>query len=405
MDTLAILVAAGRGERLGGARPKAFVELAGQPMILRAARAFQAAPSVDAIVAVVPLSELDAARGLLAPLAKVGAVVAGGERRQDSVAEGLKQAPAGFGGVVLVHDAARPLVEVELIEAVARAAREEGAALPVLPLVDTVKCVRGGLVRSTLDRADLAAAQTPQGFHYPLLARAYLEAARAGADLTDEAMAVERLGESVRAVSGSARNRKITEPEDLAWAEDVLRGADGGPGRPEAPAIRVGTGYDAHRLVSGRTLVLGGVRLEYPRGLEGHSDGDCLVHALCDALLGAAAAGDLGAHFPNRDPRWKDAASLTFLGEVARVISERGWAVANVDATLIAQEPVLAPHTEAMRERLADCLGIPCGAVSVKAKTNDGLGALGRGEGIAAQAAVLLRPQATGGARARLKCD
>jgi len=224
MSSLAILVAAGRGERLGDVRPKAFVELAGQALVLRSARAFDEAPSVSGIVAVVPRAEVAAARSLLAPVRKLVAVVPGGERRQDSVLEGLRQAPDGFDGVVLVHDAARPLVEVSLVEAVSRAAAEVGAALPVLPLADTVKRVRDGLVVATLDREELGAAQTPQGFRLALLVEAYEAAFRDRVTLTDEAMAVERLGAPVRALPGSPRNRKITTPEDLAWAEGVVAG-------------------------------------------------------------------------------------------------------------------------------------------------------------------------------------
>ena len=224
MHTLAILVAAGRGERMGAARPKAFLALGGQPLLLRAALAFERTSSVDGIVAVVPSDELGSAEEMLKPVRKRLGVVAGGVRRQDSVWAGMKLAPEGFDGIVLVHDAARPLVEPELIEAVAAAARERGAAVPTLPLVDTVKRVRDGEVRETLDRGELAAAQTPQGFHYRLLARAYEAAFRDHVVLTDEAMAVERLGERVVSVPGSPRNRKITTPGDLAWAEDLLRG-------------------------------------------------------------------------------------------------------------------------------------------------------------------------------------
>jgi 2-C-methyl-D-erythritol 4-phosphate cytidylyltransferase len=221
---IAIVVAAGRGERMGAERPKAFVELGGEALLLRAARAFEAAPSVGGLVAVVPGPETGAARALLAPLAKLQAVVAGGERRQDSVAAGLAALPAGFEGVVLVHDAARPLVEVELIEAVARQALASGAALPVLPLVDTVKRVREGRVVETLDRSELGGAQTPQGFRCELLREAVEAARRSGLELTDESMAVERLGHPVAAVAGSKRNRKLTTPDDLAWAEGVVAG-------------------------------------------------------------------------------------------------------------------------------------------------------------------------------------
>lgn len=224
MQAVVILVAAGRGERMGGGRPKAFLELAGEPLLLRAARAFEAAPSLEAIVAVVPAELTAAASELLTPLRKLLAVVAGGARRQDSVLLGLARVPEGFDGVVLVHDAARPLVDVGLIEAVAREAAASGAALPVAPLVDTVKRVRGGRVVETLDRAELGGAQTPQGFRVALLREACDAARRADLTLTDEAMAVERLGHPVSAVPGSSRNRKLTTPDDLAWAEAVVAG-------------------------------------------------------------------------------------------------------------------------------------------------------------------------------------
>jgi 2-C-methyl-D-erythritol 4-phosphate cytidylyltransferase len=223
MHGLAILVAAGRGERMGASRPKAFLPLAGQPLLLRAAIPFDRAASVEAIVAVVPEDELAAARDLLGSVRKLRTVTVGGLRRQDSVLEGMKQAPDGFDGIVLVHDAARPFVDASLIDAVAEAAGAHGAAVPLVPLVDTVKRVRDGRLLETIDRAELAAAQTPQGFRYALLVDAYEQAFRDRVLLTDEAMAVERLGVAVVAVPGSQRNRKITTPEDLAWAESVLR--------------------------------------------------------------------------------------------------------------------------------------------------------------------------------------
>jgi 2-C-methyl-D-erythritol 4-phosphate cytidylyltransferase len=223
MQAVAILVAAGRGERMGADRPKAFLELGGQALVLRAARAFESAPSVDGIVVVVPESDLEAARALLEPVRGLLAVVPGGARRQDSVLEGLKQLADGFDGVVLVHDAARPLVDPSLIESVIRAAADVGAALPVVPLVDTVKRVEEDRVVETLDRQALAAAQTPQGFRFDVLASAYEAAFRDRVTVTDEAMAVERVGAPVRAVPGSPHNRKITTPEDLAWAEGHVR--------------------------------------------------------------------------------------------------------------------------------------------------------------------------------------
>ncbi|HET8647869.1 MAG TPA: 2-C-methyl-D-erythritol 4-phosphate cytidylyltransferase, partial [Vicinamibacteria bacterium] len=247
-ETIAILVGAGRGERLGAGLPKAFVPLGGIPLIAHAARALAAAPCVDGIVAVVPEERRGAVAGLLGGSGKLRAALAGGARRQDSVRAGLESLGAAFSGVVLVHDAARPFVDVPLVEAVASAARRTGAALPVLPVAETVKRVEGGRVRETVDRRDLAAAQTPQGFRHDVLRRAYARAYADGVDVTDEAMAVERLGEPVEAVPGSPRNRKITGPDDLAWAEWALGGAGGG--------YRVGTGFDVHRLVPGRPLML-----------------------------------------------------------------------------------------------------------------------------------------------------
>jgi len=223
MRGLAILVAAGRGERMGAGRPKAFLLVGGQAMLLRAALAFEAAATIDSIVAVVPEADLADAAAILRGVRKLSTVVAGGARRQDSVREGMRSAPRGFDGVVLVHDAARPLVEPTLINAVALAAAQSGAALPVVDVVDTVKRVRGGRVVETLDRSELGCAQTPQGFRFDLLLRAYDEAFREGVDLTDEAMAVERLGMSVSVVQGSPRNRKLTTQEDLRWAEGLLR--------------------------------------------------------------------------------------------------------------------------------------------------------------------------------------
>jgi 2-C-methyl-D-erythritol 4-phosphate cytidylyltransferase/2-C-methyl-D-erythritol 2,4-cyclodiphosphate synthase len=382
-ETVAILVGAGRGERLGARGPKAFIALAGEPMLARAARALAAAPAVNGLIAVVPEERRAESEALLAPTGKLRGVAAGGARRQDSVLAGLSLLGAGFGGVVLVHDAARPLVDTPLVDAVVAAAWRTGAAIPVLPLADTVKRVSGDRVGETLDRRGLGAAQTPQGFRHALLRRAYEAAFASGLEVTDEAMAVERLGEPVEAVPGSAANRKITGPDDLAWAEWMLGSAAG--------AIRVGTGYDVHRLVEGRPLMLGGVRVEHERGLAGHSDGDCVVHAVCDALLGAAAAGDMGRHFPSSDPAWRDAPSLAFLEKVVGIVRERGFEIGNVDVTVVAEQPRLASYTASMREALARCLGRPLEAVSVKATSADGLGALGASQGIAAQAAVLLR--------------
>ena len=381
-DAVAILVGAGRGERLGAGLPKAFVPVAGVSLLEHAARAFASAPSVSGIIAVVP-EALGAEAGRLLAGSRLRGVAAGGARRQDSVQAGLALLGERFAGVVLVHDAARPLVEVALIEAVVAAARRTGAALPVLPMAETVKRVESGRVRETVDRRDLGSAQTPQGFRYDVLRRAYERAFADGVEVTDEAMAVERLGEPVEAVPGSPVNRKVTGPEDLAWAEWMMGGAGG--------AWRVGTGFDIHRLVRGRPLMLAGVKVEHDHGLEGHSDGDCVVHAVCDALLGACGAGDMGRHFPSSDPRWKGAPSLGFLEQVVDIVTGRGFDIGNVDVTVVAERPRLSPYTDAMRESLGRGLRRPADAVSVKVKSSDGLGALGAAEGIAAHANVLIQ--------------
>jgi 2-C-methyl-D-erythritol 4-phosphate cytidylyltransferase len=227
METLAIIVAAGRGERLGADRPKAFLDLAGRPLLLRTTLAFEAAPAVGGIVVVVPSGLEAETRAMLAPVGKLHAVTVGGARRQDSVLAGLRSVPEGFDGVVLVHDAARPFVDADLIGAVAAAAREYGAALPVLPMIDTIKRVRDGDVIETLNREELGAAQTPQGFRLGVLGRAYEAAFRDRVTVTDEAMAVERLGERVVAVAGRSANVKLTTPSDWAWAEGVLFAREG----------------------------------------------------------------------------------------------------------------------------------------------------------------------------------
>ena len=383
IQTLAILVGAGRGERMAAGRPKVFLALAGQPLLLRSALAFEHASTVTDVVAVVPEALVDEARALLQPLRKLRAVVAGGTRRQDSVWSGLACRPPSFDGVVLVHDAARPLVTPALIDAVTAAALSAGAAIPVVPVADTIKRVHDGDVSGTVDRSELRAAQTPQGFRLDVLLAAYARAQADGVEVTDEAMAVERGGGRVATVEGDADNRKMTTPEDLRWAETVLGGG--------ATDLRVGTGFDVHRLVAGRALRLGGITVPHDRGLEGHSDGDCVLHAVCDALLGAAGEGDMGTLFPSTDERWRGADSTVFLRHGAAHLRAAGVSIVNVDATVIAQAPKLAPHAAAMRAAVAEAAGLDARAVSIKVKSCDRLGAVGREEGIAAEAVALVR--------------
>jgi 2-C-methyl-D-erythritol 2,4-cyclodiphosphate synthase/2-C-methyl-D-erythritol 4-phosphate cytidylyltransferase len=358
--------------------------------------------------------------------AKVQAVVTGGERRQDSVAAGLAVLPDRI-EIVVIHDGARPLAEAELIDACVRAAAETGAAIAATPVVDTLKRVAAGEIAATVDRTGLWAAQTPQAFRLATLRRAM--DACAEATVTDEALVCEAAGVPVRVVPASAANLKVTRAEDIAVAEALLRarqptapesgfrviprneesrpanvsghdqprffaGAqnDTGGGHPPAQAIRTGIGYDAHRFAPGRRLVLGGVEIAHDQGLAGHSDADVLLHAIADATLGAAALGDIGEHFPPSDERFRDADSQDLLREAAHLIQAAGWTTANVDTTVLAEVPRIAPHVGLMRERIAACLGIQPDAVSVKATTNEGMGAIGRGEGIAALAIATLVP-------------
>lgn len=376
--TEAIVVAAGQGERLGAPAGKAFVSLLGQPMVLHTLRACEACGRIDGIIAVVPEERIADAEALIASagLRRVRGVVGGGETRQASVAAGLARVDEA--DMIVVHDGARPAVRPEVIDAVVRAAAETGAASAGIPLRETVKTVESGDAVGTPDRDRLWIAHTPQAFRTDLLREAHRRAAADGFRGSDDAVLVERMGRRVRMVEDSPTNVKITVPDDLLLAERLLGG------RPVT--TRTGMGVDAHRLVPGRPLLLGGVEIPHPLGLAGHSDADVVLHAVMDALLGAAGLGDIGTHFPPDDPAWRDADSVELLRRVARMLTESGWAVAHVDAVVLAEAPRIAPYAPRMREAIAGALGVNAGAVSLKATTTEGMGAIGRGEGITAYA-------------------
>ena len=377
----AVIVAAGRGERLGAAIPKAFVAVAGVPMLLHAARRVALSPEVGCIVVVVGASDVDRARMLLMQhgVRNVTAVVPGGAHRQDSVFAGLSH--LGEAPVAVVHDGARPLVPPDVVTAVIQAAAEAGAASAGLPVRETVKLVDGADARQTLDRDRLWVAHTPQAFRTALLREAHHRAKAEGFYGTDDAVLVERLGYAVRMVEDSPRNLKVTVPADLDLAEAYAG---------QRQIVRTGIGYDAHRLALGRLLRVGGVEIPWPRGLAGHSDADVLAHAIMDALLGGAGLGDLGRHFPPGDPAFRGADSIELLRRVAAMAAGAGWRVVHVDSTVLAEAPRLAPYIPQMRERLAAALGVDSSAVNVKATTTEGMGAIGRGEGIAAHAVATL---------------
>jgi 2-C-methyl-D-erythritol 4-phosphate cytidylyltransferase/2-C-methyl-D-erythritol 2,4-cyclodiphosphate synthase len=385
MSVSAIIVAAGRGERIGGTTPKQLLDLGGRSILRRSVEAFDSHADVDSLVVVLPSELLPSAAVLVGETARLCLFVGGGARRQDSVGAGLAALPEPT-DIVLVHDAARPFVDRALVDRVIAATRRTGAAVPAVAARDTVKRVPAGqrIVAETLARDQIWLAQTPQGFQRDVLARA-VALGETGVDATDEAMLVEGLGLPVEVVPGDDRNLKITTRDDLSAARRRLE-----------PLPRVGTGYDLHRLVAGRPLVLAGIRLPFDKGPLGHSDGDVVCHALTDALLGAAGAGDIGQHFPNTDPRWKDAPGLDLLARASAVLAERGWHASNVDVTVVLERPKVAPHVAAIRQAIADVLGVGVDAVSVKGKTNETVDAVGAGEAIAAHAVATI---AAGAAR------
>lgn len=391
----AIIAAGGRGVRMGGGVPKQFLDIGGRPLLAWSLAAFLDCPDVHEIVVALPPDAVNEPPAFLgAAGAKPVRVVAGGPRRQDSVANALA-AVDRRAELVVVHDAARPFVTDALIRRTLAAAAAHGAAVAAVPVHDTVKQARsdapGGarVVAATLPRETLFLAQTPQAFRRALLAQA-IEAGRA-IDATDEAALAERAGVPVHLVPGEPGNVKITTPDDLEAARQRVAAAQPGA------RLRVGHGYDLHRLVPGRPLVLAGVAIPFERGLDGHSDADVVCHAIVDALLGAAALGDVGRLYPDTDARWRDAASIGLLAGAAARVREAGFTIANVDATVIAERPKLLPYLDAMRACLAGALGIGADAVSLKGKTNEGVDAAGRQEAIACHAVALLARREGGG--------
>jgi 2-C-methyl-D-erythritol 4-phosphate cytidylyltransferase/2-C-methyl-D-erythritol 2,4-cyclodiphosphate synthase len=380
MPRLLIIVAAGSGTRLGLGTPKALAPLAGRPLLAWTLDAVAPGP-FSRIVVAAPEDRLEEFGRIVGSR---GSVVAGGPTRSESVRRGVAALAPADSDIVAIHDAARPLVTAAEVAAVLAEAERGGAAAAATAAVDTLKRVEEGSIRETLDRARIYGAATPQAFRFDILRRALSEG-----DATDEAALCERLGIRVTVVPVSRLSFKVTTPVDLELAEAVLAARRGR--EAESMTQRVGIGFDAHPFVAGRRLLLGGIAIPHVAGLEGHSDGDALLHALTDAVLGAAALGSIGDHFPPSDAAWKDADSAKFLRRARELAAERGFTVNNVDAIVIAEEPKIAPHVGAMRARIAEILGVDAGAVSVRGTSANGLGSTGRGEGLAATAIVLLK--------------
>lgn len=365
----AVLLAAGQGTRFGGAVAKQFHHLAGAPVLRHAALAL-------GDVVIQPVGDAEAIGAALAGL-RFRPPVPGGATRQESVRAGLEALADAAPDIVLIHDGARPFLAPGTVAALVAALATNEGAIPALPVTDTLKRGAQGRIEATVPREGLYRAQTPQAFRYATILSLHREA-RPGA--TDDAALLEAAGLAVALVAGDERNIKITVAGDLARMERLLGGTE----------TRTGTGFDVHAFAPGRPLVLCGMTITHYQGLAGHSDADVGIHALCDAIYGALAEGDIGRHFPPSEAAWKDADSAHFLRHAAGRIAARGGRLVNADVTLICEQPKIGPHAASMRARLAELLGAGVGRISVKATTTERLGFTGRGEGIAAQAAVAI---------------
>lgn len=378
--TSAIIAAAGSGTRMKSDISKQFISVGGIPVIVRTLSAFDAADEIDEVIVVTKSEDIPTILDMTKKynIKKVVSVICGGETRQASVRLGLEEIK---GELVLIHDGARPFVTPEQINSVAMALYDTDAAALGTPVKDTLKEVTAdGFISGTHDRSSLYSIQTPQGFKSNTLRFAHKTAEINNISVTDDCALCENIGIKIKIIEGSSSNIKITTPDDLSLAEGIIKGRQGDK------KMRVGFGYDVHKLVNDRALIIGGVEIPYEFGLLGHSDADVLLHAIMDAMLGAAALGDIGKHFPDTDDKWKGADSRKLLSAVADLLKDKGASVINIDATIIAQSPKMAPHIPQMVEEVSNVLNIPKECINIKATTTEKLGFCGRGEGIAAEA-------------------
>lgn len=373
MKISAILVAGGSGSRFGGPTPKQVLHIAGKPVMRHAAEALLA--HVDILQ---PVGDPAIIGPALAGLAHLP-IVPGGAERQDSVRAGLEALATHAPDIVLVHDAARPIIPTGTIQALLAALQAHDGAIPAVPVSDTLKRGQNGIIAETVPRQNLFRAQTPQAFKFSRLLGLHRNAPQGAT--TDDAALFEQAGLPVALTQGAEQNIKLTYAEDLSRVQNIL----GGQLIP-----RIGTGFDVHSMETGRPMILCGITVPFEKGLAGHSDADVGIHALCDAIYGALAEGDIGRHFPPSEATWKDADSAKFLRHAAERIAARGGVLSNADITLICEQPKITPHAPAMRARLAELLGVSVDLISVKATTSERLGFTGRGEGIAAQASVIV---------------
>ena len=388
MKTVAIIPGGGSGRRMEGAVPKQYIPLDDTPILIHTLKIFQESSYIDEIFLVVPPDDVSAVRAMLDGeyhLSKVSRVLAGGRERQDSVRNGLQEVGDKH-DIVVIHDAVRPFITGELIRLAVEGAIAVGAVAVGVKAKDTVKQVGGDdLVTETITRDSLWLVQTPQAFQRQVIKKAYEKAYEDNFTGTDDAVLVERIGIPVKMIQGSSDNIKITTQDDLLIGEALIKkkGAE--------RSMRTGIGYDSHRLVDNRPLILGGVTIPHGKGLLGHSDADVLLHAIVDALIGAIGACDIGTHFPDTDPAYKDISSLTLLDRVAALARERGFSINNLDVTVLMEEPRMREYVEGMVLNISRVLAIPPEQVNIKAKTNEGMGFVGRKEGIAAFAVVTVK--------------
>ena len=382
----AIIAAGGAGLRMGASTPKQFTELLGVPILIHAIRAFREVPTIGPIIVVAPAQHLERTQALLTlyQLADHCTVVTGGTLRQDSVRIGLDQVEPDC-PLVAVHDGARPLIAPKDIRRCLETAARHGAAIMGVPVKDTLKAVRADTsIRNTVARESLWQAQTPQVVRTDLLKKAFAKADQDNFIGTDEASLLEHGGWPVMMVHGSETNLKITRMDDLLMAEALLMQ------NQSSSEVRIGHGFDAHRLVAGRPLILGGLEIPHAFGLLGHSDADVLTHALCDAILGAIGAGDIGRHFPDSDPQYKGVSSIRLLAQVIELAAAQHFRLHNADITVVAEHPKLAPHFPTMRKILAEACRVEPDTINLKASTTEKMGYTGREEGISAHAVVLM---------------
>lgn len=383
-----IIVAAGRGHRFGGEMPKQYLEVHQQPLVRHAVQAFLDHPAIDLILPVIHPDDADILANALGGLDYLEPV-AGGAARQDSVRNGLEGLASSAPDYVLVHDAARPMVAPALIDRVIEALQDTSGVIPGIAVVDTLKRADDdGIITDTVSRDGLWRAQTPQGFKYADLLAAHRSAI--GQELTDDAAVMEASGYRVAVVLGDENNIKVTTPDDLMRMEEIMSD-DSAQAKPvRSPSFRIGSGYDVHKLGPGDHVTLCGVEITSERALIGHSDADVALHAVTDAVFGAIADGDIGSHFPPTDSQWRGASSDQFLAYACERMRERGFELSNIDLTIICEKPKIGPHRDAMRARLAEIAQIDVSCVSVKATTTERLGFTGRGEGIAAEAVIII---------------